>query len=78
MYLQAPLIKPADYKDFIQYALCWYEVLGGILTLDPCFQSYELKPNPAHHHSEEEHLFPQIEALTGEKGIMDQNIEQHR
>ncbi|KIN07297.1 hypothetical protein OIDMADRAFT_16072 [Oidiodendron maius Zn] len=31
----------------------------------------------AHHQTEEELFFPQIEARTGEKGIMDKNIEQH-
>jgi hypothetical protein len=32
----------------------------------------------AHHTSEETSLFPQIEAMTGEIGIMESNIEQHR
>jgi hemerythrin superfamily protein len=32
----------------------------------------------AHHTSEEESFFPRIENDTGEKGIMDGNIEQHR
>jgi hemerythrin-like domain-containing protein len=32
----------------------------------------------AHHTSEETSLFPEIEAKTGEKGIMKKNVEQHR
>ena len=32
----------------------------------------------AHHTSEETSLFPQIEAKTAEKGVMEANIEQHR
>src|SRR4051794_36167439 len=32
----------------------------------------------AHHTMEETVLFPAIEAKTGEKGIMDGNVEQHR
>lgn len=32
----------------------------------------------AHHTAEETSLFPQIEARTGEKGIMEANVEQHR
>jgi hemerythrin-like domain-containing protein len=31
-----------------------------------------------HHEMEETHLFPAIEAKTGEKGIMAGNVEQHR
>jgi hemerythrin superfamily protein len=31
-----------------------------------------------HHHNEEENLFPQIAKITGEPGIMEQNVEQHR
>jgi hemerythrin-like domain-containing protein len=30
-----------------------------------------------HHHGEEEEFFPDIEAMTGEKGIMEANVEQH-
>jgi hemerythrin-like domain-containing protein len=32
----------------------------------------------AHHKAEETSLFPQIEAKTGERGIMEANVEQHR
>jgi hemerythrin-like domain-containing protein len=32
----------------------------------------------AHHTMEETTLFPQIEEKTGEKGIMDVNVDQHR
>jgi hemerythrin-like domain-containing protein len=31
-----------------------------------------------HHRMEETALFPEIEKKTGEKGIMDVNVEQHR
>lgn len=31
-----------------------------------------------HHRGEEEDLFPQIEAMAGEKGMMDQNVQQHQ
>jgi hemerythrin-like domain-containing protein len=31
-----------------------------------------------HHTGEETTLFPQIEKITGEAGIMDVNVEQHR
>ncbi len=31
-----------------------------------------------HHHStEEQYVFPEIDAITGEKGLMDANVEQH-
>jgi hemerythrin superfamily protein len=30
-----------------------------------------------HHSGEEDTLFPEIEALAGEKGLMDANVEQH-
>ncbi|EHK20680.1 uncharacterized protein TRIVIDRAFT_192611 [Trichoderma virens Gv29-8] len=30
-----------------------------------------------HHHGEEELLFPQIEKITGEKGLMERNVAQH-
>jgi hemerythrin-like domain-containing protein len=32
----------------------------------------------AHHRMEETSLFPTIERITGEVGIMDKNVEQHR
>ncbi|KAH7018610.1 hemerythrin HHE cation binding domain-containing protein [Microdochium trichocladiopsis] len=32
----------------------------------------------AHHSSEESHIFPILETMAGEKGIMDANIEQHQ
>jgi hemerythrin-like domain-containing protein len=31
-----------------------------------------------HHHCEEEFFFPWIEEYTGEKGIMERNVEQHK
>lgn len=31
-----------------------------------------------HHHEEEEYFFPWVEELTGEKGLMAGNLEQHR
>lgn len=31
-----------------------------------------------HHHHEEEYFFPQVEAYTGQKGLMETNVEQHR
>ncbi|OBT76665.1 hypothetical protein VF21_03932 [Pseudogymnoascus sp. 05NY08] len=27
IYLQAPHVKPEDYKDFIGYSLCWYQMI---------------------------------------------------
>ncbi|KAL1964137.1 hypothetical protein VTN77DRAFT_7225 [Rasamsonia byssochlamydoides] len=60
IYLQAPHVKSSDFRDFIGYCHCWYEVLQ------------------AHHHGEENNLFPWIEEAVGEKGIMDVNREQHR
>jgi hypothetical protein len=35
IYLQAPLVKPEDHEDFIQYALCWYQVLDRKLQHTP-------------------------------------------
>ncbi len=32
----------------------------------------------AHHTAEETSLFPQIEEKTGERGLMEANVEQHR
>lgn len=32
----------------------------------------------SHHTTEEQWIFPEIEAITGEKGVMDVNVEQHR
>jgi hypothetical protein len=34
IYLQAPNVAPADYKDFIGYCLCWYEVIDSALILN--------------------------------------------
>ena len=31
IYLQAPHVQPNDYKDFIGYASCWYEILESTL-----------------------------------------------
>ncbi|EEP81667.1 predicted protein [Uncinocarpus reesii 1704] len=31
-----------------------------------------------HHHIEEEYMFPRLEQITGVKGIMDQNIQEHK
>ncbi|KAF2683754.1 hypothetical protein K458DRAFT_42110 [Lentithecium fluviatile CBS 122367] len=41
-----------------------------------CIAAYESLH--AHHHGEEEHFFPDVERLTGEKGIMEVNVEQHK
>jgi hypothetical protein len=32
---------------------------------------------PGHHHNEEENLFPEIAKITGEKDIMEVNVDQH-
>jgi hypothetical protein len=32
----------------------------------------------SHHHGEEKHFFPEIERLTGDKGLMEANVEQHK
>jgi len=29
IYLQAPNVKPSEYKDFVGYSYAWYEVLNG-------------------------------------------------
>lgn len=29
IYLQAPHVKPEDYKDFIGYSQCWYQMITG-------------------------------------------------
>ncbi|KAI9745885.1 MAG: hypothetical protein M1818_000566 [Claussenomyces sp. TS43310] len=65
VYKQAPHVEAHDYKDFISYALHWYEIL------------YRLKLRLDHHESEEEFFFPAIEEAAGEKGLMDVNVEQH-
>jgi hemerythrin-like domain-containing protein len=57
--LQAPHIKPQDRKSFLQYSMCFYDLLY------------------VHHKGEEEYLFPEIERMSSEDGIMDGNIEQH-
>jgi len=47
----------------------------------PDFASYALcwhEVLDAHHRMEEESMFPRIEKETGEKGIMDGNVEEHR
>lgn len=36
-----------------------------------------LTPSSGHHAGEETIFFPEVEQLTGQKGIMDQNVEQH-
>jgi hypothetical protein len=41
------------------------------------FTEQWLKVLHSHHHGEEEDFFPLLERLTGEKGIMDANVEQH-
>jgi hypothetical protein len=29
IYLQAPFVKDVDKKDFVGYALCWYDAING-------------------------------------------------
>ena len=44
----------------------------------PSFETYQLLSFESHHHHlEETRLFPDIEKITGEAGIMERNIEQH-
>jgi hemerythrin superfamily protein len=59
IYLQAPHIKKADEKTFLNYMEQWYVLMH------------------AHHSSEEAEIFPIIEDVAGEKGIMDANVQQH-
>jgi hypothetical protein len=34
IYIQAPHVAPKDFKDFIGYSYCWYQLIDGqqILT----------------------------------------------
>ncbi|OIW24587.1 hemerythrin HHE cation binding domain-containing protein [Coniochaeta ligniaria NRRL 30616] len=59
IYLQAPHIKPADEKAFVNFIRIWHQLLH------------------AHHSGEEDHFFPILEAMAGEKGMMEANVEQH-
>ncbi|OCL02582.1 hypothetical protein AOQ84DRAFT_269042, partial [Glonium stellatum] len=56
----ASQVFPKDYRAFIGYAYCRYQVIQ------------------AHHDCEETVLFPIIKQQAGGKGIMNENIEQHR
>ncbi len=72
--------------------MCWVVIIRGLNSIYR--QAPHIKPEDnadfiayakcwsevlhAHHKMEEVSLFPQIEAKTGEKGIMEANVEQHR
>lgn len=85
IYKQAPHVKSEDYADFIAYATCWYEFTDSKLLP---LSIFHLKPRVVnflkfaayidHHNNEDESIFPTIEAQTGEKGVMDEDLEQHR
>jgi hypothetical protein len=93
IYLQAPYVKEkADILDLLQYSLFWQVARSRHLSLlsnitgrngssefTKVLISPLLKPTSSseHHEGEETVLFPEIEKITGETGIMEKNIEQH-
>lgn len=79
IYKQAPHVEAKDNKDFIDYALCWYEILYSMPYgfVEGRFQK-TANLDSDHHESEEEFFFPAVEQAADEKGIMDTNVEQHR